>query len=109
MTATAVDAEKAERARLKALLSSRDWRLRNLYWITDKWGKVSRFVPHAVQQLFLAGFHHRNTVLQRRQHGITTPAATLAMATALLTRHTTSDLVRHQKERVKAARVGKRD
>lgn len=98
MTQREADAEATERARLKALLSSRDWRLRNLYWITDKWGKVIRFVPNAVQELFLAGFHNRNMVLKSRQHGITTLAAILALDTALFRSNTTCGLVMHKKE-----------
>src|SRR5574337_1351128 len=73
-----IDAETADRERLKALLADRRWRLSHLYRITDKWGKVIRFVPNTVQELFLAGFHNRNLVLKSRQHGITTLAAILA-------------------------------
>ncbi|WP_449425950.1 DNA packaging protein, partial [Rhodanobacter lindaniclasticus] len=93
-----IDDEAADRERLKALLRDRGWRLSHLYWITDKWGKVVRFVPNAVQELFLAGFHNRNIVLKSRQHGITTLAAILALDTAIFRRHTTCGLVMHKKE-----------
>ncbi|WP_046970318.1 hypothetical protein [Dyella japonica] len=88
--------DEASRARLKELLSDRDWRLTHLYYIVDKNGDVVLFQPNAVQWLFLEGFHNRNMVLKSRQHGITTLAAILALDTALFRSNTTCGLVMHK-------------
>ena len=48
------------------------WRLHNLYWITDKDGKVVRFRPNAEQAAFLENLHYRNVILKARQLGFST-------------------------------------
>jgi hypothetical protein len=48
------------------------WRLHNLYWITDKAGKVVRFRPNAEQAEFLENLHYRNIILKARQLGFST-------------------------------------
>jgi hypothetical protein len=48
------------------------WRLHNLYWITDKSGKIVRFAPNAEQAEFLEDLHYRNVILKARQLGFST-------------------------------------
>ena len=48
------------------------WRLSNLYWITDKAGKVVKFRPNAEQTKFLEALHYRNVILKARQLGFST-------------------------------------
>lgn len=48
------------------------WRLHNLYWITDKAGKVVKFQPNAEQTQFLEALHYRNVILKARQLGFST-------------------------------------
>jgi hypothetical protein len=48
------------------------WRLHNLYWITDKEGKVIKFKPNAEQTEFLENLHYRNVILKARQLGFST-------------------------------------
>lgn len=93
MTGT-IDA--ADRQRLIALLSDRDWRLSHLYWIEDKFGKTVRFKPNRVQSKFLARMHNRNLALKSRQHGMTTLGSILALDTALFRSNTSCGLVMHQ-------------
>lgn len=87
----------AEKERLKALLSDRLWRLNNLYWITDKKGRVVRFQLNTVQEELLDDLWHRNIVLKSRQHGITTFACILALDTALFRSNVNCGLVFHKK------------
>ena len=48
------------------------WRLHNLYWITDKAGKVTKFKPNLEQEQFLSDLHYRNVILKARQLGFST-------------------------------------
>lgn len=48
------------------------WRLHNLYWITDKSGKVVKFNPNYDQRKFLEDLHYRNVILKARQRGFST-------------------------------------
>lgn len=48
------------------------WRLHNLYWITDKAGKVVKFNPNGEQTQFLEALHYRNVILKARQLGFST-------------------------------------
>ena len=64
-------------AALEKQLQDRDWRLNNLYWITNDLGEVIQFHPNEPQADLLANLHNRNIVLKSRQHGFTTVAAIL--------------------------------
>lgn len=48
------------------------WRLNNLYWITDKEGKRTRFELNWAQSLLFDGMSYMNVVLKARQLGFTT-------------------------------------
>jgi hypothetical protein len=48
------------------------WRLNNLYWITDKYGKRSRFELNWAQQSLFDEMHYMNVILKARQLGFTT-------------------------------------
>lgn len=61
------------------------WRLNNLYWITDKAGKVVRFSPNAEQQQFLEEFHYRNVILKARQLGFSTLIQLIELDAAVFT------------------------
>lgn len=54
------------------LLASRDWRLRHLYWISDKSGNLIRFKPNWAQERILKDYHSRMDVLKARQLGVST-------------------------------------
>ncbi|MEO7198591.1 MAG: DNA packaging protein [Dokdonella sp.] len=99
--------EDAARARLKALLSDRNWRLRNLYKIKDKYGETVQFNPNEVQQRFLDRMHNRNIDLKSRQHGFTTLGSLLALDTALFRSGTDCGMVMHQQKELEKVFRGK--
>lgn len=82
----------------KALLSSRTWRMNNLYWIQDAAGNTVRFQMNAVQAKLDAQLHNRNIVPKSRKHGITTWACLRALDTALFRAGSSSGIVAHLKE-----------
>ena len=53
------------------------WRLCNLYTITNKQGKLVKFVPNIVQDVFYNDLWWLNYVLKSRQHGLSTFTAIL--------------------------------
>jgi hypothetical protein len=57
---------------LKRNMADRNWRLCNLYWITDRDGNKIRFSPNWAQQKLMEEWHHRNIILKSRQIGFTT-------------------------------------
>lgn len=59
------------------------WRLRNLYWISDKDGKKIKFRPNAVQQRFIDNLWYRNIVLKARQRGYSTVIQIMMLDTCL--------------------------
>ncbi|MFM0101987.1 terminase [Paraburkholderia rhynchosiae] len=61
------------------------WRLHNLYWITDKSGKVVRFTPNAEQSQFLEALHYRNVILKARQLGFSTLIQLIELDAAVFT------------------------
>src|SRR6185437_3661443 len=61
------------------------WRLHNLYWITDKSGKVVRFAPNAEQTTFLENLHYRNVILKARQLGFSTLIQLIELDAAVFT------------------------
>lgn len=59
-------------AKIIADLKDPNWRLRNLYKIMDKAGKVVTFVPNEAQQALLEDLWYRNLILKARQRGFST-------------------------------------
>jgi len=59
-------------ADLKRNLADRNWRLCNLYWITDRDGNRIKFSPNWAQQRLMDEWHYRNIILKSRQIGFTT-------------------------------------
>ena len=61
-----------------SLIKSKEWRLKNLYWIIDKDGKKSVFTMNRAQQHFYDTYlnvpdpYHRHIILKSRQLGFTT-------------------------------------
>lgn len=64
-------------------IGDRNWRLRNLYWITDKDGKKVKFVPNEAQLSLLGAFWYLNIILKARQRGFTTLICILWLDTIL--------------------------
>lgn len=70
MATALASAEAIEK--LKRDLPQRNWRLCNLYWITDRDGKRVKFSPNWAQQRLMEDWHFRNIILKSRQIGFST-------------------------------------
>lgn len=81
--------------KLRECLQSHHWRMRNLYWITDKWGKKVLFKPNSVQEAIEEALHWANLVLKSRQHGVTTWACLTALDAILFTSNFRAGIVAH--------------
>lgn len=93
-----------------ALLRNKQWRLNNLYWITDKEGRPVRFKMTPEQTEYFEGIHNRNIILKARQLGFTTEvciiqldAAIFESAKCALIAHTLPDAKRLFREKIKYA------
>lgn len=93
-----------------ALLRNKQWRLNNLYWITDKEGHPVRFKMTPEQTEYFEGIHNRNIILKARQLGFTTEvciiqldAAIFESAKCALIAHTLPDAKRLFREKIKYA------
>lgn len=82
-----------EAGRFRELLSDRQWRLDHLYWITDKAGKLRRFVMNYEQRELFRRFHYRNEILKARQLGISTFVALLMLDCCLFRPHWEAGIV----------------
>lgn len=81
--------------RILEKIGDRWWRLNNLYYIQDKYGKCVRFRLNAVQAELDDNLHTLNIVLKSRQHGITTWACIRALDMALFRKGCQSGIVAH--------------
>ena len=83
-----------------ALLSNRDWRLRNLYWIINEHGRRVKFVPNWAQEELFDSLQYKNIDLKVRQIGITTGYCILWLDLALFTPNVAVGIVAHTKDAV---------
>jgi len=87
---------------LVELWSDRKWRLNNLYWIEDKYGKVVPFTLNPAQEELLDGLHFLNIVLKARQLGFSTFILLLALDCCLFNSHFAAGLVADTLDNAKA-------
>lgn len=87
---------------LKACLSSRAWRLSNLYHIINEMGHDVIYRPNHVQQLFHENQWYLNIILKSRQHGITTDRCIVALDMALFTPNVRAGIIAHNREDAEA-------
>lgn len=95
---------------LVANLANQDWRLNNLYWITDKRGRKVKFRMNPEQRDYYENQHTRNVILKARQLGLTTLKCIILLDCALfesgacaLIAHNLNDAKRLFREKVKYA------
>lgn len=67
-----IDERPKDEVDYKRLLKIKEWRLNNLYWIKDKFGKEIKFRMNAPQRKFHEERHYRDIILKARQLGFTT-------------------------------------
>ena len=94
----------------KKRLRDKKWRLNNLYFITDKYGKKVRFRMNDEQLAYYDQEHEKNIILKARQLGFTTEMCIIQLDSALfeakkcaLIAHTLHDAKRLFREKVKYA------
>lgn len=94
----------------KKRLKDKKWRLNNLYFITDKYGKKVRFRMNDEQLAYYDQEHEKNIILKARQLGFTTEMCIIQLDSALfeakkcaLIAHTLHDAKRLFREKVKYA------
>lgn len=92
---------QADLEQLGENLKSREWRLRNLYWIQNERGERVLFQPNWAQVRLLDDLRLRNVVLKVRQIGATTGFCVLWLDTILWNRNTRIGLIAHTKEDAK--------
>jgi hypothetical protein len=85
-------------ATLKDLLRDPGWRLRNLYWITDKDGKELLFDPWPEQDKFLQALWWRNLILKARQRGFSTLIQIVMLDTCLFNGNTQAAVIAQDRE-----------
>lgn len=85
-------------ATLRELLRDPAWRLRNLYWITDKDGKELLFKPWPEQEKLLANLWFRNVILKARQRGFSTLIQLVELDTCLFNDNTQAAIIAQDKE-----------
>jgi hypothetical protein len=89
------DAEKAE---LLKNLSSRYWRLNNLYWILNDQSERVHFQFNPIQEQYHRSRTLWDIILKARQHGFTTYKCLYYLDTALWVANTHFGIIAHNKE-----------
>ena len=91
-------------------LKSRDYRLNNLYYITNKEGEKQKFNFNPEQRVYFDGVHNRNIILKARQLGFTTEQCIIQLDAALfegakcaLIAHNLPDAQRFFREKIQFA------
>jgi hypothetical protein len=76
-------------------LSNREWRLNNLYWIVDKWGRKVKFKMNKTQRFLFNHPHYIEFILKSRQRGVTTFKAIDLLDRALFGENVTCGFICH--------------
>ena len=83
---------------LKNNITSRSWRLNNLYFITDEKGRKIKFKMNWAQRKLLKNMWFFNIILKARQLGFTTFICILFLDTALFRPNTHCGIIAHNRE-----------
>ena len=86
------------RIKVMACLSSKEWRMRNLYYVKDKEGKKVIFVPNPAQEKFLKEQHGLDLILKARQQGFTTLSCISFLDDCLFTSNYSAGIIAHNLE-----------
>lgn len=85
----------------QSLLGDRNWRIDNLYYITDKMGVKQLFQRNWAQQQLYNDLHYCNIILKARQLGITTFITLLFLDIALFNSNVSCGIVADTEENAK--------
>lgn len=80
-------------SRLDARILDKEWRMENLYYVTNKQGQVVRFKMNHAQRFFFRNRGKRNIILKSRQLGFTTYEAIDMLDDILFTRSSLNALM----------------
>lgn len=69
------------------------WRLRNLYWVSDKDGNAVRFVPWPEQEKFIENIWYRNVIPKARQRGFSTVVQLLLLDACIFVENTAAAVI----------------
>ncbi|MBY6093850.1 hypothetical protein [Ferrimonas balearica] len=78
-----------------------EWRLNNLYYITDKDGRIVKFQMNDAQRALFKNMHLRNIILKARQLGFTTFIMIFMLDAALWRQNTRCGVIAHNQEDAK--------
>lgn len=95
---TAPDLASMSDEQLLDALRDPDWRLRHLYWIMDKAGRHTLFVPNEAQQAMLRDLWWRNIILKARQRGFSTLIQLMMLDTCLFNGNTRAAVIANDQE-----------
>lgn len=90
-----------------SLLSNREWRMSNLYYIKDKSGNKVLFKPNWAQLQLLKNPHYLNIILKARQLGVTTFHALLFLDTCLFNNNINAAIIADNKPNAKEIFIDK--
>lgn len=90
--------DPATRSKVKECLSSKEWRMKNLYQIKDKEGNKVRFVPNYAQERFIKEHHGLDIILKARQQGFTTLSCISFLDDCLFTANLSAGIIAHNLE-----------
>ncbi|MBY6105015.1 terminase [Ferrimonas balearica] len=83
------------------LASDWEWRLNNLYYITDKEGRVIKFQMNTAQRELFKNMHLRNIILKARQLGFTTFIMIFMLDACLFRKNTRCGVIAHNQDDAK--------
>lgn len=86
---------------IKKNIGNREWRLNNLYYITDEDGNITLFKVNKVQKIIHDALHFLNIVPKARQLGVTTFFAILYLDQILFSENKTAGIIAHREQDMK--------
>jgi hypothetical protein len=78
------------------------WRLHNLYFVVDEWGKRVLFRPREAQLRYLEQATERDIILKSRQHGFTTLLCLVSLDECLFNANWRAAIIAHRLDDAKA-------
>lgn len=102
MTAACKPIEEMNETELVEALRDPHWRIRNIYWVTDKDGNAIRFIPWPEQEKFLANIWYRNVIPKARQRGFSTVVQIMMLDACLFVPNTSAAVIAQDDTTAKA-------
>lgn len=81
-------------------LSDPQWRIRNLYSIKDKEGRVIKFVPNDAQEALLKNISRLNVILKARQRGFSTLIQLMGLDTCIFNENQNAGVIAQDRDTV---------